>query len=117
MFIPRVPHLIDGGDNLVIPVNVFLSCMAQYDAYFKVELVGSFAKLVLDENGLLKPFTKFTIWHGNDGMSFVVDDGTKVLYELVPNGSDLKRYPSLLSQDGTTTRSKLCFSCRIPLTD
>ena len=117
MFIPRVPHFIDECSNLIVPLNPFIHGVASFGGAFNVELVGSFAKLVLDENEKLKPFTKFTIWHGNDGMSFVVDDGTKVLYELVPNGSDLKRYPSLLSQDGTTTRSKLCFSCHIPLTD
>ncbi len=117
MYIPRVPHLIDGGDNLVIPVNVFLSCMAQYDADFKVELVGSFAKLVLDENGLLKPFTKFTIWYDNEGKSFLVDEDTEIIHELTADGKDLKRYPTVLATEGTTTHSWLHFSCHYPLND
>ncbi len=117
MFIPRVPHLIDGGDNLVIPVNVFLSCLVQYDGDFNVELVGSFSKLVLDEDGMLKPFTKFTVWYDNEGKTFQVDEETEIMFELTTGGKDLKRYPTVLTIEGTTTHSWLHFSCLNPLND
>ena len=117
MFIPRVPHLIDGGNNLVLPLNPFLHGVASSGGGFSIELVGSFSKLVLDENGMRKPFTKYTIWYGNEGKSFHVDDKTGILHELTPNGNDLKRYPSVPSPDGTTTHEKLFFTCSCPLND
>ena len=117
MFIPRVPHLIDHGQNLIVPLNVFSYDVASCGGNFSIELVGSFAKLVLDENGMLKPFTKFTIWYDDQGKSFLVDADTEIIHELTPDGSDLMRYPSQLSPDGTTLHAKLRFTCSSPLND
>lgn len=115
--IPRCPFFKDNGNNLVLPVNVFLDSLAWNEQDFSIELVGDFAKLVLYEHGLLKPFLRYTIWHGGIGRTFAVDDDTEVRYEINADNSDLRRYPSALAPDGTTTRAKLHFSCRFPLND
>ena len=117
MYIPHVPHLIDDGSNLVIPFNDFASSLAMYDHEFRIELVGSFAKLVLDEDGMLKPFSRFTVWNGTRGDCFAIDEDTRILHELNRDETDLKRYMSMLAPKGYTFRSWLHLSCHHPLND
>lgn len=115
ILIPRRPYFTDGESELVLPVNESLYCMALGGANFSLQLTGEFAALVTDERGMLKPFTKYTLWHGNEGTTFVVDDDTEIVHELNDDGSDLRRYHSALSPDGVTTRATIRFSCRYRL--
>ena len=117
ILIPRHPYLTDNEAELVLPVNMRLYSMASTGAAIFIQLAGEFAKLVLNEYGLLKPFTRYTLWHDNEGKRFVVDADTEIVHELNADGSDLCRYPSMLSPDGMTTRASLRFSCRFPLND
>ena len=71
--IPRCPYLADNESELVLPVNAMLYAMAWTGTAISIQLEGDFAKLVLNEYGLLKPFTKYTLWFGREGKSFVVD--------------------------------------------
>lgn len=117
VFIPDVPSLSDEESMLSLPLDVFDFEVSKYDGKICLELAGSLAKLVLDENGMLKPFTKFKLWNGKVGMSYLVDDETCIRYEMNENSSDLKRYPSLFSPDGYTFRAWLILSTKHPLND
>ena len=115
VFVPRVPHLINDDSILVVPLDDFAYELSKHSDKICIGLVGSFAKLVLDENGELKPFTKFILWNANEGMTYLVDANTGIRFEMTEDGSDLKRYPSLFSTDGTMTRSWLVLSTGYPL--
>jgi hypothetical protein len=117
VFIPDVPSLSDEESMLSLPLDVFDFKVSKFDGKICLELAGSLAKLVLDENGMLKPFTKFKLWNGRVGMSYLVDDETCIRYEMNENSSDLKRYPSLFSPDGYTFRAWLILSTKHPLND
>ena len=117
VYVPRVPHLVDDDSILIVPVDDFTYELSKHSEKICIGLVGSFAKLVLDENGELKPFTKFILWNANEGMTYLVDANTGIRFEMTENGSDLKRYPSLYSSDGTTTLSWLVLSTGYPLYD
>ena len=62
VFIPDVPSLSDEESMLSLPLDVFDFEVSKFDGKICLELAGSLAKLVLDENGMLKPFTKFKLW-------------------------------------------------------
>ena len=117
VFVPRVPHLVDDDSTLVVPLDTFSYELSKYSDKICIGLVGSFAKLVLDENGQLKPFTKFILWNANEGMTYLVDSNTGIRFEMTEDDSDLKRYPSLFSPDGTMFRSWLVLSTGYPLYD
>ena len=112
-----MPSLSDEESMLSLPLDVFDFEVSKFDGKICLELAGSLAKLVLDENGMLKPFTKFKLWNGRVGMSYLVDDETCIRYEMNENSSDLKRYPSLFSPDGYTFRAWLILSTKHPLND
>ncbi|MBO6251605.1 MAG: hypothetical protein J6N71_09705 [Muribaculaceae bacterium] len=114
--IPRCPFVKGNGNELVLPVNSFLYSLAWNECGFTIELVGDLAKLVLDEHGMLKPFTRYTLWRGDQGRTFVMDADCDIRHELTTDG-DLRRYPSALAADGTTTRARLYLSCRFPVND
>lgn len=117
VFVPCVPSLRDDDSLLAFPLNDFAYELSKYGDKIRIGLVGSFAKLVLDENGILKPFTRFMVWNGKEGMTYLVDAESGVRYEMTEDGSDLKRYPSLYSSDGYTYRSWLVLSTNHPLYD
>ena len=100
----------------MLPVNSFLYSLAWNECGFTIELVGDLAKLVLDEHGMLKPFTRYTLWRGDQGRTFVMDADCEIRHELTADG-DLRHYPSALAADGTTTRARLYLSCRFPVND
>lgn len=114
--IPRCPFVKGNGNELVLPVNSFLYSLAWNECGFTIELVGDLAKLVLDEHGMLKPFTRYTLWRGDQGRTFVMDADCDIRHELTTDG-DLRHYPSALAADGTTTRARLYLSCRFPVND
>ena len=66
---------------------------------------------------MLKPFTRYTLWRGDQGRTFVMDADCEIRHELTADGGDLRRYPSALAADGTTTRARLYLSCRFPVND
>lgn len=115
--IPRCPFVKGNGNELVLPVNSFLYALAWNEQHFSIELVGDLAKLVLDEHGMLKPFTRYTLWRGDQGRTFVMDADCDIRHELTADGGDRRRYPSALADDGTTTRARLYLSCRFPVND
>ena len=117
VFVPCVPSLRDEESLLAFPLNDFAYALSKYGDKIRIGLVGSFAKLVLDENGILKPFTRFMVWNGKEGMTYLVDAESGVRYEMTEDGSDLKRFPSLYSSEGYTYRSWLVLSTGHPLYD
>lgn len=117
VFVPNVPSLSDEESILSLPFDVFDFEVSKYDSKICLELAGSLARLVLDKNGMLKPFTKFMLWNGKVNKSYLLDDETSIRYEMNENGSDLKRYPSLYSPDGYTFRAWLVLSTKHPLND
>ncbi len=117
IFVAKTPFLRDGGNELFIPTNPYLYSLASNGEGLSLELVGDFAQLVLDENGFLKPFVKYTLWCGEELKSFIVDEETTIHHELNEDGTDLRRYRSVLSPNGFATRAWLHLSCRHPWDD
>ena len=115
VFKPVNPFLLDYDEELVLPVNRRLFHMAAMRQTLKFELTGLLAVTVLDDNGELKPFTKFTVINNRRAKSFLFEG--EICHELTADETDLQRYPSVTSADGTTTRAQLVLSCRYALTD
>lgn len=116
MFMPRQPFFRENGDELVIPVSDFIYQLAWSGNDFNVELTEDFAKLVLGKDGNLKPFTRFSVWRGNQAKRFIVDDETMIRHSVMDDGSDLCWYPSVVNPKGVA-HVWLHFSCRHPLND
>lgn len=115
VFKPAHPYLLDYDEELVLPVNRRLFYMASMRQTLKFELTGSLAVQVLDDNGELKPFSKFTVINNRRAKSFLFEG--ELCYELTPDSTDLQLYPSVTSANGQKEHVQLVLSCRYALDD
>jgi len=117
MFVPRVPCLRDGGRDLMVPVNPFLYSLCLNEHGINFDLSPSMAKLVLDEDGKLKPFEKFTVWCYREAKSFLVDEETRIFYKDQELVEPFKDCPCILPESKDRLGLMLHLSCHHPLYD
>ena len=113
----RMRPLRDGGRDLMVPVNPFLYSLCLNEHGINFDLSPSMAKLVLDEDGKLKPFEKFTVWCYREAKSFLVDEETRIFYKDQELVEPFKDCPCILPESKDRLGLMLHLSCHHPLHD
>ena len=116
-FSSRIPHSLFCDDELLVPVSqlVYENAAQGKDVYF--ELAGTLALIVMDNKGMLKEFSKFTLSYGQRSKSYLWNIDCDIIWEQSPLTSDLVLYPSVYATSGKVPRARLRLSCRYPLID
>ena len=117
MYVPRVPFVRDSGTELVIPANAFVESLCRHGYNFNLDLSPSLARLVLDEQGNLRPFRKFTIWYSDWANSYLMDDETKIIIRSGEEIEKMKRCPRIYGTTEERVGARIHFSCHHPLFD
>lgn len=116
MFVPRVPSLRNGGTEFLCPTEAFHFELSKYGQSFKLDLSPSLAKLLLDENGDLKPITKLTLWCGSVAKSYLVEGEVEIVYRK-ENMDELQRCPRIFPESDERVGAMVQFPCNHHLYD
>ena len=113
-FTPSKPYLINDENELAIPVNHSIFKNTTKDSVVTFELAESLAIAATSVNGMLKNFSKFTLYCCQESKSFLWNNGCEIIWDQDPLTNDLVLYPSLDKPSGKAPRARLRLSCRHP---
>jgi len=115
-FFPRVPSLCDGGREFLCPTNDFMFDYCLNDGDVNLDLSPALSKLLLDDEGNLKPISKLTLWNGRWAKSYLVDDDTQIVFRE-GQMDELVRCPRIFPETDNLVGAMVHFSCHHPLND